>query len=473
MKWEIDSNIVASKTNMFLYTPTNYNKDIELKVVIKENKVLVYKFHFVEPKIIIGGYGAISNSVKTDLYGESNIDIKLNLEKQGNALVNNKYIKCWSWLGVVDSTDLSSFKSVSLPDLKRQYKLKINFDYTSFEYTIENNEAPALDFKLQSSRRSYSGYDDYDYELYDINATYKNDYYTVIIDSIPSKVDFLIEKFNSFYMLDVEIPFISQNKIHYTSNWNNSYGPSVVQFGVASNKSIVDFEFLTPTNGFREVEFFDNRGNLKGKLKIAIENPANFVSKDLIPVLITNRTVSSAIPVNLNSWLNDQSYNQAFVKWNILPTKTIDITVIPSNFSLTTSQSAILSSSNLTLTDANIYFQILMHEYKRKYGAPNGTKVLFISYVNVTNGSNIVNGANFPGTATLGPNREFSILYNNYDPTTVPHELGHSFGLPHVWELNVLNNTNAKGKTNNIMDYSLTRFQFWKRQISIINPGIQ
>lgn len=75
-----------------------------------------------------------------------------------------------------------------------------------------------------------------------------------------------------------------------------------------------------------------------------------------------------------------------------------------------------------------------------------------------------------PGTAGVALlNSQLTIVFTPRNPATTVHELLHAVGLPHSWESG---NTDPKvngfvfekKKTDNVMDYSATRYSLWKWQ---------
>lgn len=75
-----------------------------------------------------------------------------------------------------------------------------------------------------------------------------------------------------------------------------------------------------------------------------------------------------------------------------------------------------------------------------------------------------------PGTAGVALlNSQLTIVFTPRNPATTVHELLHAVGLPHSWEPEnkdpkVNGYVFEKKKTDNVMDYSATRYSLWKWQ---------
>jgi hypothetical protein len=216
-----------------------------------------------------------------------------------------------------------------------------------------------------------------------------------------------------------------------------------------------------------EVSEGENKGGfvIIGKINVVSEKIDGFKSRHLTLVkVITDTTMRSdsivlkdIVDFGLETFFEIQSYNQAFVKWDIRYDSLNLIDRLDTNY------------LNNVETDINKSL-VLLDKIKIKFKKDNGSNIEQRFYVFIVDkkgallhGGNLNGKGEFPEKAK--PN--YAIIYynakNNY--STYVHELGHNQGLKHPFQEFP---TIYKYSTYNIMDYGRIRYTFWYWQSKIL-----
>ncbi|MDR2126366.1 MAG: fibronectin type III domain-containing protein, partial [Prevotellaceae bacterium] len=219
-----------------------------------------------------------------------------------------------------------------------------------------------------------------------------------------------------------------------------------------------------------------------GKLNVFSQQP---IEKELLLIHIQTDSISASdnfapYITSITNRLNDKSYNQAFVKWDVT-TASIPYVDIKNNIKLL-KQDSILKAECKNMTSKEALFRaadLLVKIYGITYS--NDKYVGFIVSDSII--ANIPNNGIFvfDGIGLSFGQNLFMIANDNYDAQIITHELGHCLKLHHPFGTeNKINDEGFQrqsiqsGSTENIMDYDKTRMHtLWLWQWIIMNNNIK
>jgi hypothetical protein len=239
---------------------------------------------------------------------------------------------------------------------------------------------------------------------------------------------------------------------------NLKVGLNTLTFKIKANTEI------SPPN-YYELYVTEVNSNTKvGQINIFCENTEPYVPNKFKLIKVTTGTTNqfdvAVLEPNVENYLNNNSYNQAFIKWNGVVGNTLDI-----SFDLIKEY---LNPKGEIFNNQSSYtgFMQKIEQYYYSLGLYNlDEKTVFVAdrSVETVNGKTL-GGYGDVGTGNLAAHYSMIFYSAINDYTTYAHELGHNLGLVHVEDYG-----ENQGSTSNIMDYSTLRNMFWKLQWDIIN----
>ena len=478
-----NENTVNVEGNTFKIAPKEFNKKETLIIEVKKNLSLNISFIYIKPSVSLLGTGFIPEDEPVFIYSEKEIDIKLSIENEDFPIENlADYIVSWEWDNIKKEGNLADWTKVIINEEVKEYKLKINFLQTSREYTFNALSAPVVSFERSSFNMlpitSY-GFDNYEYESYDIHDKFKDEYYVTNIAGNSYKVPWLTcETGNIFFPVRGKIATSPINKIRYNVSWaDNTGGDANFEINKNNDNGDIFFDFINSTGSFKVVDISDMRGQVKGQIRIITEARASFEAKDLIPVTLNTSRGITTVPANLSHQLNLKSFNQTFINWVIGATKNVDLIAMSSKYTLSSTQANVIQNSIFDNNSDEIsqYLNLVIGEYVATNGIPPvNSCIIFFTDITINNSDGRQVIGKYVPISHVSYRGDYIFIFNGAKDVTWTHELGHSLKLHHIWEGTVLNNNpNAKGKTCNFMDYSVNRNQFWKWQWKKMNSNIR
>lgn len=222
----------------------------------------------------------------------------------------------------------------------------------------------------------------------------------------------------------------------------------------------VDVSSLFAFHGTRHILIKDYQERIIGKLNVVSDMPINrdikivYVKSDSINFHPINR-------VNIQNQLNNNSYNQAFVNWNILPViDTVDV------INVFVQHPDWLNSSARTLQAIINTYQNSINNFNIN-GNPEYTIFISSLQVNADNDDGVT--GRVAGRAAFAPSHLLGI-FDGANLITYTHEMGHCAGLLHSWK--AFDESIRKNSSENFMDYSTVRNYFWAWQWLIIKTNL-
>ena len=256
---------------------------------------------------------------------------------------------------------------------------------------------------------------------------------------------------------DMKIKFESSNSNILQLQGTAEYDKNTLVSGLNELNISLVVTGTTGTDSNCSIFAKDENDNIIGKFIVQSEKKSNFLLHkcELIRVISDSTFLDSinlpVIKTELEFFLNNKSYNQAFVKWEVTKTSTIFVNI---------DTTLALSAMTLNHTLSQRYF----HKLKLHYKNAKNTHYIFL----VDKRSSKVRGmATKPDVLISKKPQYVTIFYqaqNKY--ITYSHELGHNHSLKHPED----EYSSVKMfSTNNIMDWGgQNRNYFWRWQIKKI-----
>ncbi|GHV38831.1 hypothetical protein FACS1894179_02820 [Bacteroidia bacterium] len=439
----------------------------------------IYSFKIIREK------AEIIYKPNSNIYvSQNNIPITISLLKK-DSIQNREIPVKWTLASILDtvpklsvSCNVNNIGNVVIEAIDDSIRIPI---------TVNVYEFPNVDFSVNGFNGSF-GFDKYigQYTPH-INNSRQEDHQVLVMNGItqyipnvsllPNQPNVRITATFSNYANMQKDSLLNQIKIYSSNGMVKLSNSDTLVVNKTSLGTPINFEITTNNTSliYDSVMLISSLGKTIGKLNIYSQP---IIQRKLLLVHIQTDSVAPSANFTMNlsnikNILNNHSYNQAFIEWNIT-TKSIPYDSIKNNLRLlgynqslkrrsnSNNPLGLFTYANAILTECNIVGE---------------DKVGFI-----INDSVQTSTMTFEGLANGFGNPEFVMSNDNYDGKKIGHELGHCLKLHHPFgtenkipeELYQRQSANINS-TENVMDYDhhIRMHTFWLWQWIIMNNNIK